>query len=74
MGLWKGISASLVREATYSSIRLGLYEPAKVQLAPVIGDGTLALKVRRPQVARLAGCHPQGTEVQFPVVSCVFTL
>ena len=27
--LYKGLSASLLREATYSTIRLGLYEPCK---------------------------------------------
>ena len=28
-GLYKGLSASLLREATYSTIRMGLYEPIK---------------------------------------------
>lgn len=32
MGLYKGYSASALREAVYSSIRLGLYEPFKVAL------------------------------------------
>ena len=31
-GLYKGVSASWLRESVYSSIRLGLYEPFKVQL------------------------------------------
>ncbi len=31
-GLYKGITASWVREAVYSSLRLGLYEPFKVML------------------------------------------
>ncbi|KAI8928184.1 mitochondrial carrier domain-containing protein [Entophlyctis helioformis] len=32
-GLYKGISASLLREGTYSTIRIGLYEPFKNALA-----------------------------------------
>jgi hypothetical protein len=28
-GIYKGIEASMVREASYSTLRLGLYEPAK---------------------------------------------
>ena len=28
-GLYKGLSASLLREASYSTIRMGLYEPIK---------------------------------------------
>lgn len=31
-GLYKGLSASLLREATYSTIRMGLYEPIKNSL------------------------------------------
>lgn len=31
-GLYKGISASFLRESVYSSIRLGLYEPFKLML------------------------------------------
>lgn len=31
-GLYKGISASFLRESVYSSIRLGLYEPFKIML------------------------------------------
>jgi solute carrier family 25 protein 14/30 len=33
-GLMKGITASLLREASYSSIRMGLYDSVKVLLAP----------------------------------------
>ena len=29
MGLYKGLSSSLLREATYSTVRMGLYEPFK---------------------------------------------
>ena len=28
-GIYKGIEASAVREATYSTMRIGLYEPIK---------------------------------------------
>ena len=31
-GLYKGVTASQLRESIYSSIRLGLYEPFKVML------------------------------------------
>ena len=33
-GLMKGITASMLREASYSSIRMGLYDSFKVFLAP----------------------------------------
>jgi len=33
-GLMKGITASMLREASYSSIRMGLYDPIKILLAP----------------------------------------
>jgi len=29
-GLWKGVNAAWLREASYTSLRLGLYEPVKV--------------------------------------------
>lgn len=35
MGLYNGISASLLRQLTYSTARFGIYEMAKQQLAPV---------------------------------------
>lgn len=28
--LWKGVNAAWLREASYTSLRLGLYEPSKV--------------------------------------------
>ena len=28
--LWKGVNAAWLREASYTSLRLGLYEPTKV--------------------------------------------
>lgn len=33
-GLFRGITASMLREASYSSIRMGLYEPARRFVAP----------------------------------------
>ena len=33
-GLMKGITASMLREATYSSLRMGLYDSIKILLAP----------------------------------------
>ena len=30
LGLWKGVNAAWLREASYTSLRLGLYEPIKV--------------------------------------------
>ncbi|CAG5059727.1 unnamed protein product [Parnassius apollo] len=37
MGLYNGISASLLRQLTYSTARFGIYEMAKQQLAPKDG-------------------------------------
>lgn len=34
MGLYNGISASLLRQLTYSTARFGIYEMAKQHLAP----------------------------------------
>lgn len=34
MGLYNGISASLLRQLTYSMARFGIYEYAKQQVAP----------------------------------------
>jgi hypothetical protein len=34
--LWKGVNAAWLREASYTSLRLGLYEPIKI----VIGEDT----------------------------------
>lgn len=34
MGLYNGISASVLRQLTYSTARFGIYEVAKQQLAP----------------------------------------
>lgn len=30
LGLWKGVNVAWLREASYTSLRLGLYEPIKV--------------------------------------------
>lgn len=37
-GFYKGAAASVLRECTYSSLRMGLYEPIKTQYALVLGD------------------------------------
>jgi len=39
-GLYKGLSASLCREGSYSSIRLGLYDPMKEFLGSITGSST----------------------------------
>ncbi|KAL7561146.1 hypothetical protein ACA910_011969 [Epithemia clementina (nom. ined.)] len=38
LALWKGVNAAWLREATYTSLRLGLYEPVKVVIGHV-GSG-----------------------------------
>ncbi|VVC93699.1 unnamed protein product [Leptidea sinapis] len=45
MGLYNGISASLLRQMTYSTARFGIYEAAKQNLAPkdVTEEGVLRL-------------------------------
>eukprot|EP00027_Filamoeba_sp_ATCC50430_P010401 CAMPEP_0168558106 /NCGR_PEP_ID=MMETSP0413-20121227/9789_1 /TAXON_ID=136452 /ORGANISM="Filamoeba nolandi, Strain NC-AS-23-1" /LENGTH=274 /DNA_ID=CAMNT_0008589197 /DNA_START=227 /DNA_END=1051 /DNA_ORIENTATION=- len=37
-GLYKGITPSIMRELSYSSLRLGLYDPVKSFLAPTVKD------------------------------------
>lgn len=37
-GFYKGASASVLRECTYSSLRMGLYEPIKAKYSLVLGD------------------------------------
>ena len=37
-GFYKGASASVLRECTYSSLRMGLYEPIKTQYAVFFDD------------------------------------
>ena len=47
-GLYRGLSASLVRELSYSGLRMGLYEPTKQQICARLGSGheqSLAVKV-----------------------------
>jgi hypothetical protein len=47
-GLMKGITPSMIREATYSSLRLGFYDPIKNLLAPHVkekNDFTLMQKI-----------------------------
>eukprot|EP00523_Entomoneis_sp_CCMP467_P006851 CAMPEP_0168727986 /NCGR_PEP_ID=MMETSP0724-20121128/5453_1 /TAXON_ID=265536 /ORGANISM="Amphiprora sp., Strain CCMP467" /LENGTH=298 /DNA_ID=CAMNT_0008774821 /DNA_START=81 /DNA_END=977 /DNA_ORIENTATION=+ len=43
-GLWKGVNAAWLREASYTSLRLGLYEPIKVAFGATGSDATFAKK------------------------------
>lgn len=36
--LWKGVNAAWLREASYTSLRLGLYEPVKVAIGATGSD------------------------------------
>ncbi|KJE90473.1 uncoupling protein 2 [Capsaspora owczarzaki ATCC 30864] len=42
-GLFKGVTPSILRELTYGSIRLGLYEPLRNEFAAQLGSQTLAM-------------------------------
>ena len=49
-GLYRGFSAAALREATYSSLRFGLYEPLKVALDTSEGKEELPVRrYRRPR-------------------------
>ena len=41
---WKGINAAWLREASYTSLRLGLYEPCKVLLGCTTKENTTFIK------------------------------
>ena len=53
-GLYRGFSAAALREATYSSLRFGLYEPLKVALDS--SEGTEELPVYK----KVAAVGPGG--------------
>lgn len=36
-GFFKGVQATVLRESTYSSVRMGLYEPIKTMVAGAVG-------------------------------------
>jgi hypothetical protein len=42
--LWKGVNAAWLREASYTSLRLGLYEPCKVAFGCTTPENTTFLK------------------------------
>jgi Mitochondrial carrier protein len=42
--LWKGVNAAWLREASYTSLRLGLYEPCKVAFGCTTKENTTFLK------------------------------
>jgi hypothetical protein len=44
LALWKGTSAALLREASYSSIRMGAYEPLKEVSARLLSFLTMSAK------------------------------
>ncbi|CAB9500816.1 Probable mitochondrial 2-oxoglutarate/malate carrier protein [Seminavis robusta] len=44
MALWKGVNAAWLREASYTSLRLGLYEPVKVLVGANDPETTTFLK------------------------------
>jgi hypothetical protein len=43
---YRGLNASLLREALYSSTRMGLYEPFKDTFAPGVSSSDLSLHIR----------------------------
>eukprot|EP00541_Cyclophora_tenuis_P001537 CAMPEP_0116572164 /NCGR_PEP_ID=MMETSP0397-20121206/18014_1 /TAXON_ID=216820 /ORGANISM="Cyclophora tenuis, Strain ECT3854" /LENGTH=299 /DNA_ID=CAMNT_0004100443 /DNA_START=42 /DNA_END=941 /DNA_ORIENTATION=- len=44
LALWKGVNAAWLREASYTSLRLGLYEPCKVAFGCTTPETTTFLK------------------------------
>ena len=42
--LWKGVNAAWLREASYTSLRLGLYEPCKIAFGCTTPESTTFLK------------------------------
>ena len=42
--LWKGVNAAWLREASYTSLRLGLYEPIKVAFGAADPESATFLK------------------------------
>ena len=59
LGLYKGITASLLRECTQSTLRLGLYEPFKVWFGGVDQETTtLQVKILAGSASGLVGAVP----------------
>ena len=44
LAMWKGVNAAWLREASYTSLRLGLYEPCKVAFGCTTPENTTFLK------------------------------
>jgi Mitochondrial carrier protein len=53
LSLWKGVNAAWLREASYTSLRLGLYEPCKMLVGA--GDPATATFVKKFLAGSLAG-------------------
>lgn len=53
VSLWKGVNAAWLREASYTSLRLGLYEPCKVMVGA--GDPKTATFFGKFLAGSLAG-------------------
>jgi hypothetical protein len=54
-GLFKGLSPALLRQASYSSIRVGIYEPIKVFVSGDSGDGQQVLTMSYGQKVLAGG-------------------
>lgn len=54
-GLWRGAGAALLREASYSSIRMGLYEPLKLAWTDDAAHSPLWIKVAAGSLAGTIG-------------------
>lgn len=52
-GFYRGLSASLLREASYSALRLGLYEPVKHAISPAFSSSQIASSSQPPRSASL---------------------
>jgi hypothetical protein len=68
LGFYRGLSASLLREGSYSTLRLGLYEPVKRALGASNSDGEqlpLFLKIASGAVT---GCIGSAIAVPFDLV------
>jgi len=46
--LYKGVQPALLRQATYGSVRIGLYEPVKTAIAAMLGQGSSAGSHQQP--------------------------
>lgn len=44
LAMWKGVNAAWLREASYTSLRLGLYEPCKIAFGCTTPENTTFLK------------------------------